>query len=106
MKYMLLIHVPEDDDASPDVYAEYGKLAAELTERGKMVDGNELARSSTLVRVRSGERLVTDGPFTETKEHLAGYFVVEADDLDEAIDWASRIPGSRTGTIEVRTFAD
>ena len=111
MKYMLLIYTDPVSDRSGDVeamYAEYGALAKELAEAGKMVAGDELsdAQTGTLVRVRDGERLVTDGPYSETKEHLGGYFVVEAADLDEAIGWAAKIPGAKHGTIEVRTIAE
>ncbi|MDQ1711599.1 MAG: hypothetical protein QOE45_1049 [Frankiaceae bacterium] len=108
MKYMLLIHVPADDDTSPHVYAEYGAFAEELGAAGKMLAGEELAdpKSATLVRLRDGERMVTDGPFAETREHLAGFFLVEAADHDEAVGYAAKIPGARTGTIEVRALAE
>ena len=110
MKYILLIYTdptgePTDTD---DMYAEYGAFAAELAQAGKMLGGDELsdAQTGTLVRVRDGERLVTDGPYSETKEHLAGYFLVEAADLDEAIGYAAKIPGARHGTIEVRAVVE
>jgi hypothetical protein len=111
MKYILLIHTDPTDDRAGDVeamYAEYGKFAAGLAEAGKMVAGDELQDPSTatLVRVRAGERLVTDGPYSATKEHLGGYFVIEAADLDEAIGHAAQIPGARHGTIEVRPLAE
>ncbi len=106
MKYMLLIHTPGDEHTSPEMYAEYGAFAAEVSERGKMIAGDELATSATLVRVRGGDRLVMDGPFTETKEVLGGYFLVEAEDLDEAIEWAAKIPGARSGVIEIRSVVE
>jgi hypothetical protein len=110
MQYMLLIYGDEErwDSASQEdmqaIYAEYGRLSQELRERNAYVDGSELesASSATSVRVRDGETQVTDGPFAETKEVLGGYYLVEADSLDEAIEWAAKIPSARTGTIEVR----
>ena len=62
--------------------------------------------TATSVRVRDGKRLVTDGPFAETNEQLGGYFLIEAKDLDEAIDIAGRIPGARKGTVEVRPIVE
>jgi hypothetical protein len=110
MRYILLIHTDpayEYDDVEA-MYAEYGAFAARLAESGKGLGGDELTESdtATLVRVRDGERLVTDGPYSATKEHLGGYFLVEAADLDEAIGWAEQIPGARHGTIEVRALVD
>ena len=61
---------------------------------------------ATTVQVRSGDTLVTDGPFAETKETLGGYYLIEADSLDEAIEWASRIPAARTGKVEIRPLHD
>ena len=86
------------------VFREYGALTQDMKTKGAYLDGNPLqpTQSATSVRVRDGERLVTDGPFAETKEQLGGYYVVEAESLDEAIDWAARIPSARLGTIEVR----
>lgn len=90
MKYMLLIHTPGDEHTSPEMYAEYGAFAAEVSERGKMIAGDELATSATLVRVRGGDRLVMDGPFTETKEVIGGYAVFSVNSKEEAIEWARR----------------
>lgn len=110
MRYILLIHTdPATERVDADaMYAEYGAFAEELAKAGKMLGGDELvdADTATLVRVRDGERLVTDGPYSETKEHLGGYFVVEAADLDEAIGYAAKIPGAKHGTIEVRALVD
>ena len=110
MKYILLIH--DDEQAFQNlteaereaVYAEYRKLSEDIVASGNYIDGSELqpTSSATTVRVRNGKRLVTDGPFAETREQLGGYFLVEAKDLDEAIGLAARIPSARTGTIEVR----
>ena len=110
MQYMLLIYGDEQiweslsDDELQSVYAEYGRLSQELRERNAYIDGSELQSSSTAtsVRVRDGETQVTDGPFAETKEALGGYYLVEAASLDDAIEWAAKIPSARAGTVEVR----
>ena len=110
MQYMLLIYGDEERwDSAPHedmqaIYAEYGRLSQELRERNAYVDGSELesTSSATSIRVRDGETQVTEGPFAETKEVLGGYYLIEADSLDEAIEWAAKIPSARTGTIEVR----
>lgn len=83
-------------------FDEYRKLIAELGP--KFIGGNRLhpPSAATTVRVRNGKRLVTDGPFAETKEYLGGYFLIEAADLDEAISIASRIPAARMDCVEVR----
>jgi hypothetical protein len=80
----------------------------ETRSTGHFIDGSRLqpASAATTVRVRSGKRLITDGPFAETREQLAGYFLVEARDLDEAINLAARLPGAHTGTIEVRPLVE
>ena len=110
MKYILLIYTDPTNERTDTeaMYAEYGAFAEDLARNGKMVAGDELTdpQTGTLVRVRDGERLVTDGPYSETKEHLGGYFVVEAADLDEAIGYAAKIPGARHGTIEVRALVE
>jgi hypothetical protein len=114
MKYLLLIYADEHgfDQMSHDerhaVYKEYDDFANDLAAKGQMVGGDELAATSsaTTVRVRDGERMVTDGPFAETKEQLGGYFLVDVEDLDAAIEAASRIPSARTGSIEVRPVID
>jgi hypothetical protein len=107
MKYMLLIHTPEDAYAEgerEECYVESTELTHDLNARGQYVAANPLqsVSTATTVRVRNGKRLVTDGPFAETREQLGGYFLVEAADLNEAIAIASRIPGARKGTVEVR----
>jgi hypothetical protein len=110
MQYLLLIHEDEkafaartDADRNA-MYAEYATYIQSLSERGVYVGGHQLqpTQTATTVRVRDGERLVTDGPFAETKEQLGGYFLIEAESLDEAIDAAAGIPSARVGTIEVR----
>jgi hypothetical protein len=107
MKYMLLIYMEEnamDETERENCYAESTELTHELNSRGQYLSANPLLPVShaTSVRVREGKRLVTDGPFAETREQLGGYFLIDAKDLNEAIAIASRIPGARKGTVEVR----
>ena len=107
MKYMLLIYTAENsysDGERQECYVESTELTHDLNARGQYVAANPLQSVSTAtsVRVRNGKRLVTDGPFAETREQLGGYFLVDAADLNEAIAIASRIPGARKGTVEVR----
>lgn len=109
MKYVLLIYGGEDTNTPAEEYGEYRALAEDLTKAGKMHGGEELtdAETGTLVRVRDGERLVTDGPYSATKEHLGGFYLIEADDLDEAIGYAARIPIARHGgVVEVRACVE
>jgi hypothetical protein len=86
------------------IYTDTVKIQEELTARGQYLAGHPLYPSSTAtsVRVRDGKRLVTDGPFAETREQLGGYMLVDVKDLDEAIAIAGRIPLARTSTVEVR----
>ncbi len=110
MKYMLLIcrDEPTWDKLSvterQQIYGETLQLSEELTARGQYLGGSPLHPSSaaTSVRVRDGKRLVTDGPFAETREQLGGYMLIDVKDLDEAIAIAARIPLARTSTVEVR----
>ena len=110
MKYLLTIYDDESmwNDAKPgDVNTMmdgYRKFGEEITANGVYVGGEALesVSTATTVRVKDGERLVTDGPFPETKEQLGGFYLVECKDLDEAIEWAAKIPGAQNGTIEVR----
>ncbi len=97
--------VSEEEHAA--TLAAYGDFSTWLREKGWMRAGDELhdTTQATSVRVRDGERLVTDGPFAETKEALGGYYVIEVDNLDDAIEAASRCPGAAYGTIEVRPVA-
>jgi hypothetical protein len=86
------------------VYDRYRAFGDEGRAAGVVVGGNELAatRDATTVRVRDGETLVTDGPYTEVKEALGGYYVLECDSMEEALDWAARIPAAEHGAVEVR----
>ncbi|HEV8585399.1 MAG TPA: YciI family protein [Methylomirabilota bacterium] len=110
MKYMLLICRDEpawEAMSLPErqqIYADTFKLSEELAARGQYLGGNPLHPSSaaTSVRVRDGKRLVTDGPFAETREQLGGYMIIDVKNLDEAIAIAGRIPLARTSTIEIR----
>lgn len=107
VKYMLLIYGQEDtwdDEYREDCYAESRNLAHNLSEDGKLLGTSPLhpTATATSVRIRDGQRMVTDGPFAETHEQLGGYYLVDATDLDDAIEIASKIPGARTGTVEVR----
>jgi hypothetical protein len=107
MKYMLLIYGDENAWSEPEreaCYKESTELTHQLHATGKYLAAAPLypVATATSVRVREGKRVVTDGPFAETREQLGGYFLVEAKDLDEAIGIAGRIPGARKGTVEVR----
>lgn len=111
MKYMLLVYTAEDvwtDEERQGCYAESIELTHDLNARGKFMAANPLqsVATATSVRVRDGKRMVTDGPFAETREQLGGYFLVEATDLNEAISIAARIPGARKGTVEVRPLVE
>jgi hypothetical protein len=107
MKYMLLIYMGEQAMTEAErehCYVESGQLARDLHANGQYLAANPLhpVSTATSVRVRDGKPLVTDGPFAETREHLGGYFLIDAKDLDEAIGIAARIPGARKGTVEIR----
>jgi hypothetical protein len=114
MRYMLLIYGDEaawnalSDAEQGAQFAEYAAFSTWLEERGWMRAGDPLADTdqATTVRVRDGQTLTTDGPFAETKEQLGGYYIIECDHLDQAIDAASRIPAARGGSIEVRPLHD
>ena len=107
MKYMLLIYMEENalnQAEREDCYRKSTALAHELKSAGHFISTAPLqpVSTATTVRVREGKRLVTDGPFAETREQLGGYFMVEAKDLDEAIQIAGRVPGALAGTVEIR----
>ena len=82
----------------------YGAFAKDASEKGKMAGGNplEAVATATTVRVRDGKTESVDGPFAETKEQLGGFFILDCEDLDEAIEYASRIPSAEFGSIEIR----
>lgn len=107
MKYMLLIYQDEkalSDSEREQCYQDSAKYAGELDAKGKYLAAAPLhpTATATSVRTQDGKRLVTDGPFAETREQLGGYFLVDAKDLDEAIEIAGRIPAAKRGTVEIR----
>ena len=110
MQYLLLIYQNEAEFGKIDaagrqkVSAEYGTFTQSIVQSGnfKAGDGLQPTTTATTVRVRDGKALTTDGPFAETREQLAGYYLVEAKDLDAALGIAARIRGARTGSVEVR----
>lgn len=107
MKYMMLIYMEEHamtDAERAHCYVESAGLARDLSSAGKYIAASPLhpVATATSVRVRSGKRLVTDGPFAETREQLGGYYLIDARDLDEAMTIAERIPGAKFGTVEIR----
>ena len=110
MQYMLLIY---DDPTQWATFGEgerdalmqeYFTYSQKLRDSGAYLAGSQLQRSSTatVVQLRDGETLTTDGPFAETKEQLGGYYLIDVESLDEAIEWAAKIPSARLGKIEVR----
>jgi hypothetical protein len=113
MQYMLLIYTDEQawaalpDDERKAIVREYYSLADELSAQGRYKGGAPLHPTSTAttVRVRNDEQVVTDGPYAETKEQLGGFFLIEADSVEQAQAVGSRIPAARYGTIEVRAVA-
>jgi hypothetical protein len=114
MQYMLLIYDDEQtwanlsDADRGQIFQAYGAYTEDMRSKGVYVTGDALQPTSTAttVRERNGDRLVTDGPFAETKEQLGGYYLIDVENLDEAIAWAAKIPSSRFGSIEVRPLTD
>jgi hypothetical protein len=107
MKYMLLVYLNEQSlgpAERDECYVKSAKLARDIHASGHYLDASPLHPTSaaTSVRIREGRRIVTDGPFAETREQLGGYYLIDANDLDEAIGIAERIPGALFGTIEIR----
>src|SRR5215471_1254704 len=107
MRYMLLIYMNEQamsESEREQCYVTSTQLARDLNSSGQFLATAPLhpVSTATSVRVREGKRLVTDGPFAETREQLGGFFLVNAKDLDEAIAIAERIPGAQQGTVEIR----
>jgi hypothetical protein len=111
---MLTIFTDESGmtDATPqqiqETMAAYGAFGQEIEAAGAFVAGEGLqpTATATTVRVRDGERLLTDGPFVETKEQLGGFYLLDCKDLDEALGWAAKIPGAQHGAVEVRPVMD
>lgn len=110
MRYIALIHADEaawaglEEAERARVYGDYRAFAEEGRRAGVVVGGQELrpVRSATTVRVRDGQTAVSDGPYAETKEALGGFFVLACGSLEEAVEWAARIPGAAHGAVEVR----
>lgn len=107
MQYMLLIYIDEQtlsESVREACYEESAQYAHELAARGQYIAAAPLHPTSTAtsLRTREGKRVVSDGPFAETKEQLGGYFLIEAENLDAAIEVASKIPAGRFGTVEIR----
>ncbi|WP_116952799.1 YciI family protein [Jiangella endophytica] len=109
MQYLLLIYsepateLPAQDQMDAEM-AEWFAYDEAIRKSGVYVDGNALepTRTATTLRLKDGERVVTDGPFAETREVLGGYYLVDVPDLDTALDWAARCPGARYGSMEIR----
>jgi hypothetical protein len=114
MQYMLLIYQNEvefgklSDAEKGTLYQEYGPFTESINKSGHFRAGAGLqpTQTATTVRVRNGKRLVTDGPFAESKEQLAGYYLIEAKDLDEAMAIAARVPSAKLGSVEVRPLME
>jgi len=115
MRYMMLVYTQESSNATPEerlaVFSGHVAVQQETARRGifRAADPLQPTTSATTVRVQQGKVLVTDGPFAETKEQLAGYYILECADLDEALEWAAKIPsacGGATGCIEVRPIRE
>ncbi|WP_426436210.1 YciI family protein [Bradyrhizobium genosp. P] len=110
MNYLLLIYQNEsvlagmNAESRKGVSADYGAYTQSIIQSGhfKAGDGLQPTTTATTVRVRDGKMLATDGPFAETREQLAGYYLVDAKDLDTALSLAARIPGAKSGSVEVR----
>lgn len=113
-EFMLLIYTEPgswqalSEDERKALYQEYYALSDDLQARGAYVASHELQPSAgaRTIRIRDGERLMTDGPYAETKEVLGGYYLIDCASLDEALDWAARIPSARYGRVEVRPVAE
>lgn len=111
MKYMLLIYSSEDgwtDEERQECICDSTQICHELAAEGKFVAASPLhpVSAATSVRVRDGKKQVTDGPFAETTEQLGGYYIVDVEDLDEALAIASRLPPAKKGTVEVRPIVE
>lgn len=110
MRYLLMIYSSEEEDAAMTAaereadMAAYYAYTSEVQEKGLMLGGEALhpTNTATTVRVREGKTMTTDGPFAETKEQLGGYYILECENLDQAIEYAAKIPAAVHGSIEIR----
>jgi hypothetical protein len=110
MQYMLLIYGDQNgwqsrtEEENNQLMQDYYQFTEDLQKSGSMVAGDALepTQTATTVRVRNDETLTTDGPFAETKEQLGGYYILDVGSLDEALEWAAKIPGAKHGSVEVR----
>ena len=106
MKYLLLMYANESEvpENMQDIAQVWAAFREEIRVAGVLVSsgGVEPVSNATTVRIRDGKSVITDGPFAETHEQLGGYFLVECQDLDEAISWAAKIPTAEYGSIEIR----
>jgi hypothetical protein len=114
-QYMLSVHTVEDealepmtDEAMQDSYAQIGRLEEEMKAAGALIFSGRLRGpdSASVVRASNGEVLTTDGPFIESKEQIGGFYIIQADDLDAALEWASKTTAAVGMPIEVRPFLD
>ena len=111
MQYMLLIYLDENalsESERAKCYAESAQFARELSASGQYLTASPLhpTATATSLRVRDGKRLVTDGPFAETREQLGGYYLIDVPDLDQAIEIAGKIPAGKWGTVEIRPVVE
>ena len=103
MRYLLLVYDEGEWESHQSLH-----VSVDLRTNARLISSEELAgvSTATTVQVQNGEALVTDGPCAETKETLGGFYLIEADSLDEAIEWAARIPAARSGKVEIRPVHD
>jgi hypothetical protein len=111
VKYMLLIYLEENslsESERSNCYRDSAAFARDLHARGQYVSSSPLQPTSTAtsLRIKDGKTVITDGPFAETREQLGGYFIIQAENLDQAIDIAGRIPAGRWGTVEIRPILE
>lgn len=108
MKYILLINVPADAPAEPEMIQRHAAFAEAAAARGKLAGGDQLddVSTATTLRRHASETIVTDGPHAETKEFLGGYYLIDAADLDEAIDIARGVPLNDGGSVEIRPVVE
>lgn len=108
MKYLCLVYPHDSFAVTPAVAREFLSLRASMREAGVFLGAGQLqpVSSATALRIRDGETLLTDGPYAEIKEHVGGYVLLECADLDEAVKWASRLPGIKDGGVEIRPLVE